>query len=208
MATAAIAAAALAVLSGPDATERRAACLPPGSRTLAATAGTRVYALRGRSSIEPLACLRRAGHAVELGDGYGSQGPFAISGDLVAFGERVCTDPSFGCLLEVQVYDVAAGGLRDASNADVDAYQAGAIGEIVLRRDGVAAWITCDGVVYARNGCPGRGLRSVVTFGRHSYGPRRLARGRIRSGSLRLSANGKRVSWIDGATRRSATLEP
>jgi hypothetical protein len=91
----------------------------------------------------------------------------------------------------------------------VDAYEASAIGQIVLRRDGAAAWIACAAApLHAHRRCRSRGLRSVVTFGRRSYEPRRLARGRIRSGSLRLSANGKRVSWIDGATRRSATLEP
>lgn len=189
-----------AVLTGPTATERRAACHPRGSRTLSATARVRVYALRGDLGDDPLACLPRVGHPHPLGLGYGTQGPFAIAGDLVAFGAQECGDPAFPCALRVQVLDGATG--RDIRGGDADA---GAIGQIVLRRDGRAAWIACAGIGEVQNRCRTRGPRSVVTFGPH-FTTRRLGRGRIRSGSLRISPSGKRISWVDGSTRRSARL--
>jgi hypothetical protein len=196
-----------AVLTGPTRAERRVACSPKDSRTLATGPRMRVYELK-RFPGDATACLPTVGHPVGLGLGYETQGPFAIDGERVAYGAQECGDPAFPCTLDVVVVDVRSGRFLHTAPADgPPANDAGAVSSIVLRSDGVAAWIACFGVVRAQNRCRARGPRSVVTFAGKDRS-RRLARGRIRSGSLRLSPSGRRVSWLEGSRRRSAKLEP
>ena len=196
-----------AVLTGPTAAERRAGCSPRDSRTLASGPLMRVYELK-RFPGDATACLPSVGHPVGLGLGYETQGPFAINGERVAFGAQECGDPAFPCSLNVVVVDVRSGRLLHTAPADgPPSGDAGAVSSIVLRRDGVAAWIACAGVGQAQNRCRARGPRSVVTFDGKDRS-RRLARGRIRTGSLRLSPSGRRLSWLEGSRRRSAPLDP
>jgi hypothetical protein len=231
---AATAAAALGGLAAAGAAPTTSACNPKGSKTLLSNREARVYTVpddpeytRGYS-IE--ACHYATGRATALDDGafsFAFRPPgMRLEGSRLAYGNQFDTDPNEG---ENQVW-IDLIDLR-RTNATGEAHLITArpawygeqdhvvkVGSIRFGRDGSLAWITCPAsdagfnAVGADNtdlrpNCVRPGDRdSVLVAGpRRKDRTRRVAHGRnIHPGSLRRE--GRRVTWLQGGSRRSARL--
>jgi hypothetical protein len=177
-------------------------CGPAGAHTLAADAKARVYSRNG----SVYGCAKGAPKSFRLGSTSNSTrqnrvGPLALAGVDAAYGltnygvdtvsaEVLVRQLSDGHLLRRQ--NAVAGNLPAEYFESVDA--------IVLKPDGSVAWTAHGGSIVSDKS-------SVTEVEKSDRSSRTLLdkSSRIKTGSLRLQ--GSRLSWRDGATTRSATLQ-
>jgi hypothetical protein len=201
---------ALAVLLTP-AEARQSVCWPAGSSTLSATREARVYVTRRGDTV---ACSYRFHRRVKLDLPYSdeSTAPYVVNRRYVLFGSNSC-EGAAGCYYEVAErdlrtgrvrFDLVNGGVTSGCNPDNGCGVPVAI-QVLLRRDGSAAWIACDGNIEeppAESECNG-GRYVQIADGR---GGRIADRGKIPPHSLHFNKTHRRVLWTNGGKRRSARI--
>ena len=145
-------------------------------------------------------------------------GPFALAGRYAAYYVRSCDDPAAICDYEVRVLDIKRARYRYRAYTDGtpfgqcvqeprpgDCGDVGVIGAVVLKRNGAAAWTSCDGG--DQDGCLEDPARPTLVVRLDSRGTRLLDRDRaVDPYSLRLTPRRRAVSWSLRGERRSATL--
>jgi hypothetical protein len=191
-------------------------CHPRGSRTLVENREARIYLARGG---DPLgygdgvrACSFHYGRRVRLAspDTEQIRAPLVANRRWVVFSRSYICDGS-GCLWEVAERSLRTGRLRfDEINGGTETCDVGgdcglyAVGKLLLRPDGVVAWIACDGdaeLDYSE--CIERPYYLLV---RDHRGVRDLDKGRIRVRSLHFTHHKRRIAWTNRGVRHSARL--
>ncbi len=177
-----------------------AGCGPANARTLAASAAARIYALRQAV----FGCSAHTGRRFRLGNAtlcIGTQrvGPFAVTGELTAYGSERCGIDTGST--EVIVRRLSDGRQLTADRATslplgAESYQS--VDSIALGADGDVAWIAVgNSIVMHRT--------DVEVHKQDRNGERLLDRGAgIHPASLRLS--GSKLTWKHGSATRSAAF--
>jgi hypothetical protein len=174
-------------------------CEPFQARTLASDRAAVVYSFDGSA----YACLRPTGPSYKLGSvrlciGATFAGPFALAGDVVAYGAKTCgVDFSSS---EVIARNLKTGGVLhrepDASNTLVE--QEGGLRSIVVKLDGSIAWIATE-----------RSLgnhRRLLQVRKDDRGGDTLLSSSLAVLPSSLKLHGSRLTWRDAGKLRSATL--
>jgi hypothetical protein len=179
----------------------RAACGTTAAHTVASSAAARVY----RTGDAVYACLRSGGRSVRLGGTAcrgrgGAVGTIALAGDVVAYELHYCS-------VDTGSAAVAVRGLRRGTPLHRESAWSGGtmapesfvhVTSLLVTPSGSVAWIASNESI----------VRHQAAFQARAVdrrGPRLLDAGeRIRPRSLRL--RGRRLSWRDGGTTRTATL--
>jgi hypothetical protein len=169
-------------------------CAPAGARTMAADGRVEVYSLQRSVHV----C--GDGKDIRLGNatfciGTARVDRAAVAGDLVAYGvERCGVDTGSASVSVLRVAD----GKQLRSLASIsgsvgpESYQA--VDSLVVKRNGSVAWIaTVTSII-------GRGSRTEV----HANRTLLDSGAQIKPRSLKL--HGSKLTWIDGAVTRSASL--
>lgn len=178
----------------------RARCGPISAHTLAADAGVRVYLKAGTV----YGCSSRTRHVTRLGTSSSCiraqrAGPFAVAGQLVAYGVESCgVDTGSSEVLVRRLSDGKVMLARAAMTGFLGPEAYSSVTAIVVRADGAVAWIGSGSSII-------RHSREIEVHDAKGSFARLLDSGAsIAPRSLRL--HHERLTWRHGSTSRSATL--
>jgi hypothetical protein len=174
-------------------------CEPFAAHTLASDSAAVVYSLDGAA----YACSRPTGPTYKLGSvrlciGAARVGPFALAGDVVAYGSEACGVDSSSA--EVIARSLASGHVvrREPATSVSLVEQEGGLRSIVVKPDGSLAWIATE-----------RSLgneRRLLQVRRDDRGGDTLLSSSLAVLPSSLKLHGSRLTWRDAGRLRSATL--
>lgn len=207
-----------AQIVAPTPSDRRAACYPTETRTIARSDRVRIFTYERERGVAgyllPEACHFSDGLSYEFGEE--ADEPFAAGGDWISYDNVLCEGRpgETSCPSEYTVENALTGAVQTFSDerpgCGTPAGCATGTGSIVLSPTGGVAFIACPELKDYNDLCKrgtGAGPSFVV---RLDYRGRRV----IASGSsidptsVRLAAGGRRFTWRDGGSTRSAELQP
>jgi hypothetical protein len=175
-------------------------CTPSGSRTLSADRRARVFDLSG----VVYGCATRVGRRYRLGEarscvGSDRAGPFALAGEIVAYGlERCGIDTGFS---QVVVENLATGKRTRSESATTsplgpESYVS--VSSVAVKSNGAVGWIDTGGSIVAH--------RQIREVHRADKAGRALLDSGLAIGSSSLRLSGSRLTWKHGKSTRSAPL--
>ncbi len=174
-------------------------CEPFQAKTLASDRAAVVYSFHGSA----YACLRPTGPSYKLGSvrlciGTTYAGPFALAGDVVAYGAKTC-GVDFSST-EAVARNLKTGRVlhREPATSHTLVEQEGGLQSIVVKPDGSLAWIATEQSL-------GNERRLLQVRKDDRGGDRQLDSSlAVTPSSLKL--HGSRLTWRDAGELRSATL--
>jgi hypothetical protein len=174
-------------------------CEPFQAHTLASDRAAVVYSLDG----EAYGCSRPTGPTYKLGSvklciGATRVGPFALAGDVVAYGSETCGVDSSSSQAIARNLESGHTLRREPATSRTLVEQEGGLQSIVVKADGSIAWIAAEQSL----GNHGR----LLQVRKDDRGGDTLLSSSLAVLPSSLKLHGSRLTWRDAGKLRSATL--